>query len=84
VKPQAATIWAHLPKDVRYDWEWQNIFVDYLNAKKMTDFLYWSINPESGDTGGLYNHAYTQSNESGWGVWQGLDTEKGGMLSNLK
>ena len=84
VKPQAATIWAHLPKDVRYDWEWQNIFVDYLNAKKMTDFLYWSINPESGDTGGLYKHAYTLSNEAGWGVWQGLDTEKGQMLSNLK
>jgi hypothetical protein len=84
VKPQAATTWAHLPKDVRYDWEWQNIFVDYLNAKKMTDFLYWSINPESGDTGGLYKHAYTLSNEAGWGVWQGLDTEKGQMLSNLK
>jgi hypothetical protein len=84
VKPQAATIWAHLPKDVRYDWEWQNIFVDYLNDKKMTDFLYWSVNPESGDTGGLYNHAYTTSNESGWGQWNGLDTEKAGMLGNLK
>ena len=84
VKPQAATIWAHLPKDIRYDWEWQNIFVDYLNAKKMTDFLYWSINPESGDTGGLYNHLYTLSNESGWGQWNGLDTEKAGMLGNLK
>ena len=84
VKPQAATIWAHLPKDVRYDWEWQNIFVDYLNAKKMTDFLYWSINPESGDTGGLYKHAYTLSNESGWGQWQGLDAEKAQMLSTLK
>jgi endoglucanase len=84
VKPQAATVWAHLPKDVRYDWEWQNIFVDYLNAKKMTDFLYWSVNPESGDTGGLYNHLYTLSNESGWGQWNGLDTEKAGMLGNLK
>ncbi len=84
VKPQAATIWAHLPKDVRFDWEWQNIFVDYLVSKKMTDFLYWSINPESGDTGGLYQHAYTLSNESGWGQWLGLDTEKAQMLSNLK
>jgi|GEM_PF-1477917 len=84
VKPQAATIWAHLPKDARPDWEWQNIYVDYLNSKKMTDFLYWSINPESGDTGGLYNHAYTLQNESGWGQWQGLDTEKAGMLENLK
>jgi endoglucanase len=84
VKPQAATIWAHLPKDARPDWEWQNIFVDYLVSKKMTDFLYWSINPESGDTGGLYKHAYTLSNESGWGQWQGLDTEKAQMLGNLK
>ena len=52
--------------------------------KKMTDFLYWSINPESGDTGGLYNHAYTLQNESGWGQWQGLDTEKAQMLQRLK
>ena len=84
VKPTAATIWAHLPTNVRYDWEWQNIYVDYLKSKGMTDFLYWSINPESGDTGGIYNHAYTLSNESGWGVWQGLDTEKASMLAGLK
>ena len=84
VKPQAATIWAHLPKDISYDWEWQNIFVDYLNAKGMTDFTYWSINPESGDTGGLYNHAYTLSNESGWGQWLGMDTDKANMLGNLR
>lgn len=83
VKPTAATIWAHLPKSVRYDWEWQNIFVDYLKSKRMVDFTYWSINPESGDTGGLYNHAYSLSNESGWGVWQGLDTEKVEMLGGL-
>jgi len=84
VKPTAATIWAHLPTNVRYDWEWQNIYVDYLKSKGMTDFLYWSINPESGDTGGIYNHAYSLSNESGWGVWQGLDTEKVSMLGGLK
>jgi len=84
VKPTAATIWAHLPSGVRYDWEWQNIYVDYLKSKGMTDFTYWSINPESGDTGGIYNHAYTLSNESGWGVWQGLDSEKVTMLGGLK
>ncbi len=84
VKPQAATIWAHLPSGVRYDWEWQNILVEYLKAKGMTDFTYWSINPESGDTGGIYNHAYTLSNESGWGVWQGLDSEKVSLLGGLK
>jgi len=84
VKPSAATVWAHLPSNVRYDWEWQNIYVDYLKSKGMTDFTYWSINPESGDTGGLYNHAYSLSNESGWGVWQGLDAEKAAMLGGLK
>jgi len=84
VKPQAATIWSHASKSIRYDLEWQNIFVDYLIEKQMTDFLYWSINPESGDTGGLYKHAYTLQNESGWGTWQGLDSEKGQLLQRLK
>jgi hypothetical protein len=83
-KPSAATTWAHLSTDVRYDWEWQNIFVDYLRDKGITDFTYWAINPESGDTGGLYNHAYSTSNQSGWGVWQGLDPEKVSMLGTLK
>ncbi len=84
VKPSAATVWAHLPTTVRYDWEWQNILVDYFKEIGLTDFLYWSINPESGDTGGLYNHAYSKSNESGWGVWKGMDTEKATMLQGLK
>ncbi|HMA93364.1 MAG TPA: cellulase family glycosylhydrolase, partial [Polyangiaceae bacterium] len=79
VDPDAATIWAHLPKATRYDFEWQNIFADYMKDIGLTDFTYWSINPESGDTGGVYNHAYTKSNESGWGVWNGLDTEKASM-----
>jgi endoglucanase len=84
VEPEAATLWAHLPKGTRFDWEWQNILVDYMKERGLTDFTYWSINPESGDTGGLYNHAYSKSNESGWGVWQGLDTEKAAMLAELK
>jgi endoglucanase len=84
LEPEAAQRWAHLPRDVRYDWEWQNIFVDYLKSKGMTDFFYWAINPESGDTGGLYNHAYTDANRSGWGTWRGLDTEKVEMLSGLR
>ncbi|HET9958889.1 MAG TPA: cellulase family glycosylhydrolase [Polyangiaceae bacterium] len=83
VEPAAATLWAHLPSGSRPDWEWQNMFVDYMKEKGITDFTYWSINPESGDTGGLYNHAYTESNKSGWGVWQGLDTEKVNMLAGI-
>ncbi len=84
VDPDAKTIWAHLPSNVQYDWEWQNIFVEYLKDKGLTNFTYWSINPESGDTGGIYNHAYSESNESGWGVWQGFDTEKTALLSALR
>ncbi len=84
LEPSAATIWAHLPAGSRPDWEWQNIFVDYLKSKGMTDFLYWAINPESGDTGGLYNHKYTDAEKSGWGTWTGLDTEKVTMLQGLK
>ena len=83
VKPTAATAWAHLPANVRYDWEWQNILVEYLKAKGITDYTYWSINPESGDTGGLYNHAYSLSNKPGWGVWQGFDTEKVTLVGGL-
>jgi len=83
VKPSAATVWAHLPAGVRYDFEWQSIFVDYLRDKKIDDFTYWAINPESGDTGGVYQHAYTTSNKSGWGVWRGLDTDKVQLLSTL-
>ena len=83
VEPQAADIWSHLPAGARYDWDWQNLFVQYLAERGITDFFYWSINPESGDTGGLYNHAYSLSNESGWGVWQGIDQEKVNLLGAI-
>ncbi|WP_433926842.1 glycoside hydrolase family 5 protein [Sorangium cellulosum] len=82
--PPLAQQWAHLPAGKRYDWEWQNIYVDYLIKRKMTDFTYWSINPESGDTGGIYEHAYTDAQKSGWGTWTGLDAEKVEMLARLK
>ncbi|AUX24337.1 cellulase [Sorangium cellulosum] len=84
MEPALAELWSHLPAGKRYDWEWQNIYVDYLIDKGMTDFTYWSINPESGDTGGLYNHKYTDADKSGWGTWEGLDTEKVEMLARLK
>ncbi len=32
---------------------WQDAFVDYLLTKGMTNFFYWSWNPNSGDTGGI-------------------------------
>jgi hypothetical protein len=64
--------------------EWQNILADYMTEIGLTDNTYWSINPESGDTGGLYNHAYTESNKSGWGVWNGFDTDKVTLLSRVR
>jgi hypothetical protein len=84
VKPSAATTWAHLPKNVLYDFEWQNILADYMKEIGLVNYTYWSINPESGDTGGLYNHAYSSSNESGWGVWKGLDADKVKMISAVQ
>jgi endoglucanase len=32
---------------------WQDAFVDYLIANDAHSFFYWSLNPNSGDTGGL-------------------------------
>jgi endoglucanase len=66
------------------DLQWQNAFVDYLISKGITDTIYWSINPESGDTGGLYTTPYDPvSNTSGWGTWGALDSRKMTMLQRL-
>ena len=32
---------------------WQEAFVDYMVAADMRSFFYWSLNPNSGDTGGI-------------------------------
>ena len=64
--------------DHTLDQQWQNAFVDYLISKGITDSIYWSINPESGDTGGIYTTPYQPgSNESGWGTWGTLELEEG-------
>ncbi len=66
------------------DAQWQNAFVDYLVSAGITDTIYWSINPESGDTGGLYLTPFRAgSNESGWGTWSSVDTRKLTMLQRL-
>jgi endoglucanase len=73
----------YLPNDTT-DEQWQNAFVDYLISKGITDTIYWSINPESGDTGGLYTTPYRAgTNESGWGTWGPLDTRKVALLQRL-
>lgn len=73
--------WAHITPGV--DQEWQEAFVGYM-AEKGLEGCYWSINPESGDTGGIYGHAYDPvSNESGWGEWLDFDTRKTTLLSQI-
>jgi aryl-phospho-beta-D-glucosidase BglC (GH1 family) len=73
----------YLPNDTT-DEQWQNAFVDYLISKGITDTIYWSINPESGDTGGIYTTPYRAgTNESGWGTWGPLDTKKVALLQRL-
>ena len=70
--------------DHTIDAQWQQAFVNYLVAKGIDDTIYWSINPESGDTGGLYTTPYDPiSNTSGWGTWGALDQTKLTMLAKL-
>lgn len=73
--------WSHITPGV--DEQWQNAFVDYLVSKNI-EGCYWSINPESGDTGGWYDHAYDPvSNTAGWGEWRPFDTRKTNLLNRL-
>jgi endoglucanase len=66
------------------DQQWQNALVDYLISKCILDTIYWSINPESGDTGGLYTTPYDPvSNTGGWGTWGSLDSAKMTMVHRL-
>jgi aryl-phospho-beta-D-glucosidase BglC (GH1 family) len=70
--------------DNTVDWQWQTAFVNYLVKKGITDSIYWSINPESGDTGGLYTTPYDPvSNTGGWGTWSGTDSKKLTLLQKL-
>lgn len=36
------------------DKKWQDTFVKYLIDENIEHFFYWSLNPNSGDTGGIY------------------------------
>jgi aryl-phospho-beta-D-glucosidase BglC (GH1 family) len=42
---------------------WQDSFVDYLIARGTTSFFYWAVNPNSGDTGGVYQDDWTTWNQ---------------------
>lgn len=74
--------WSHIQPGV-VDGQWQDAFVDYMVEKNIQG-CYWSINPESGDTGGWYGHAYDPiSNTEGWGEWQEFDQRKTNLLNRL-
>jgi endoglucanase len=51
---------------------WQDTFVDYLINKGMRSSFYWCVNPNSGDTGGIY--------DNDWLTW---NTAKLSLLQRL-
>jgi hypothetical protein len=66
------------------DLEWQNAFANYLIKKGITDTLYWSINPESSDTYGVFTTPYDPvSNTGGWGTWSSTDSRKITLLQKI-
>jgi hypothetical protein len=74
-------MWSHITPGI--DQVWQNHLVDYM-VDKGIDGCYWSINPESGDTGGWYEHLYDPvSNTAGWGTWLDFDSRKTTLLKRL-
>lgn len=74
--------WGHIAPGV-VDGQWQDAFVDYMVEKNIQG-CYWSINPESGDTGGWYGHAYDPvSNTTGWGEWQDFEQRRTNLLNRL-
>jgi aryl-phospho-beta-D-glucosidase BglC (GH1 family) len=76
-------MWSHIT-DQTIDAQWQNAFVDYLISAGIRDSIYWSINPESGDTGGIFTSPFRPgSNEAGWGTWGALDSAKVTLLRRL-
>lgn len=70
--------------DKTTDWKWQNAFVNYLLKKNITDTIYWSINPESSDTYGIFTTPYDPlNNTGGWGTWSGTDSQKLTLIRKL-
>jgi hypothetical protein len=66
------------------DAQWQTAFVDYLIKQGITDTFYWSINPESSDTYGIFTTPYDPvSNTGGWGTWSGTDSWKLSLITRL-
>jgi hypothetical protein len=63
--------------NTKSDEEWQNLFVDYLISRGMCNSFYWSINPESADTYGVFATPYDPDNAKDmWGTWTGKTDER--------
>jgi hypothetical protein len=74
-------LWGYLEDGL--DGKWQEMFVDYM-IKKDIEGCYWSINPESGDTGGIYLHEHDPVDaEDAWGQWGEMDDRKTKLLKRL-
>lgn len=70
--------------DQTTDEQWQKAFVDFCIKEGIYNSFYWSINPESADTYGIFKSPYDpQSNKSGWGTWGEVDTRKTSLLQKL-
>ncbi|MEO6097250.1 MAG: cellulase family glycosylhydrolase [Fibrobacteria bacterium] len=70
--------------DRKSDEKWQKAFIDYLMREGIQDSFYWSINPESADTYGIFTTPFDPvSNTPGWGTWTALDTRKTTLLQQL-
>lgn len=70
--------------DKTTDEKWQNAFVDYMIREGIYDSFYWSINPESADTYGVFTTTYDpNSNKNGWGTWGSPDARKTALLAKL-
>lgn len=77
------SLYAYLT-DKKTDEKWQNAFVDYLMREGIQDGFYWSINPESADTYGIFTTPYDPvSNDAGWGTWSTVDSRKMTLLQKL-
>ncbi len=78
-----ADAWRHLSHgtgEANIDFQWQKQFGKYMKEEQI-DSCYWGINPESSDTGGVFEHIYADDGKS-WGKWGTLDNVKMNLLKN--
>ncbi len=75
------TMWSHIADTP--DLDWQNALVDYMIEKNIQG-CYWSINPESGDTLGIYTTPYKPDvAEDRWGEWGAFDSTKTALVERF-